>query len=179
MFFDGAFYFRPGRGPTIGLRYAPTQRRAGSTLHLYGRGGGTLTPAGSWPARISAPFVPLRSGGIRARVRGSATPTYEIVADGVLGWCLVESEASPTIAFTQGRTLGLCLVESEASVNTTLVGIASLLCRVRIAANPSAQEIAGAVWSTPGAIAFAEETMGRILQRAQEDARTAAIESQS
>lgn len=176
---QGAFYSKSGRGPTIG-RYSSNSRIGPEQWKVYAKRTRTMTPIGAYPGIVSAPFLPMRGGGIRGRVRVTSSVQATFVGEGVLGACLVnDMRPDLLIAVVSGRTIAPLLVESECAVNIVLRGRASLLMRVRIGATPSAQEIAGAVWSTPSATLMDLGTFGRVLQDAKSQAEIAAIESQS
>lgn len=176
---QGAFYGKSGRGEIIN-RYSPKSKIGPIQNLVYSKRTRTMTPIGAYPGIVSGPFLPVRGGGIRGRVRGSATPTAPFIGEGVLGLCSVnDGRTDVSISVVSGRVVYSLLVETECAVNIVMRGRASLLMRVRIGATPSAQEIAGAVWSTPSSTLMDIGTFGRALQDAKAQAEIAAIESQS
>lgn len=113
---------------------------------------------------IKSVYLPIKSGGIGAKLSGLSSMTSDLVGTGVLSANLA-GIASTIYNGNIGRFINANLT-AAASMNSNLVGKGVLRATISIGASPSAFDIAQAVWSQSSTPFVAANTFGKKLNDA-------------
>ena len=110
-----------------------------------------------------AALMPIKDGGMTAVVSGIGT----ISAAGLAGEGAVSTTLSGTGTISNAALTGFkymaTVITGTGSVSADMVGSASVACTIRIGFQPSADEIADAVWNRPQSFHLTSGTFGYYL----------------
>lgn len=122
----------------------------------------------SFPSGLSQSsfYLPLKYGAIRVTINGSSSLLAGIVGVGVLNVNLAGSGAITQAKLNAGRNLQVTLTGGGNLVVSDIEGPAKMTCVIRIGANPSAFDIAQAVWLMNAASVDIAGTTGEKLSGA-------------
>ncbi len=126
----------------------------------------TSTQSESYPLGygIKSVWLPIKSGGVAARLSASASMVSNLTGSGVLSASLA-GIASGVYTPNIGRFINANLT-AAASMNSNLVGKGVLRATISIGASPSATDIAQAVWAQSSTPFVNPNTFGKKLNDA-------------
>lgn len=113
----------------------------------------TSFPSGLYQSSF---YMPLKYGAMRITLIGSSDLTAGVIGAGKLTATLIGSGNITQAKLNAGRNLQVTLTGGGDLIVTDIEGPARLQCIIRIGANPSAFDIAQAVW---GAVAAQNDTV--------------------
>lgn len=122
----------------------------------------------SFPSGLhqSSFYMPLKDGAMRITLTGRGDLTSDVIGVGVLDATLTGTGNITQAKLNEGRNLSITLTGGGDLIVTDIEGPAKLQCVIRIGANPSAFDIAQAVWGAVAAQNDTTDSMGEKLNSA-------------
>lgn len=137
-----------GNATLLGSRLPFTKNFATNVLTWTNTGDADARERKSFPSGYSraAFYLPLKDGGIRCTIVGSSSITANISAVASMVASLAGSGTIVSPTLYEAKSMNVTITGGGSITNAEMRAVAKMQCIIRIGANPSAFDIAQAVW---------------------------------
>lgn len=169
LLLNGIYGYRVVSNATL-LGSQPINRRnfASNVLTWTNTGDADARERKSFPSGYSTSsfYLPLKAGGIRCTLVGSGGISADIEAIASMTASLAGSGAITPPTLYEAKSMDVTITGGGSVTNAEMRAIANITCTIRIGANPSADDIAQAIWGSIATQFNEGGTMGQKLNGA-------------
>lgn len=167
---NGIYGYKVFSGATALGSLPKNKKNFATNASTWQNTGGNAASRGrvSYPSGLSksAFYLPLKDGGMAVTIvsRGTLSPSIEAIANMTATLAGGGSITPPTLYDT--KTMNVTITGGGNITNASIGAIANMTCTIRIGANPSADDIAQAIWGAVSTQFNEAGTMGEAVNNA-------------